>query len=267
MKFDTEEALCRAFAETIPDAWTAYNETAGFDIVLVHDTGFQIGIEAKLRLNAKVISQILPRRSWHEAAGPDCRAVLVGSASSEMMDIVRFLQITPVEVERKGRRSTYRANARKGSEFASWPKLPGAKMMKAFDANIWRRDEDWFDLYPEKRLPLPAYVPDVPAGVKSPVVLSDWKIQAIKVCVIVEKFGTITRAEFRALRINTTRWMDGNWLAMGPARGEWVAGPGFPAPRFRADHPIVYTQIESDLTKWPEAEKLAELGKQGNLKI
>jgi hypothetical protein len=79
--FTKEVDLCKAFIETLPKGWTNYNETGGYDILLVHDeTGFQIGVEAKLRLNAKVICQAMSGlNSVYDHSGPDCRAVLVPS--------------------------------------------------------------------------------------------------------------------------------------------------------------------------------------------
>ncbi len=79
--FIKESDLCAAFTQAVARDldWTAFNETAGFDILLVRKDGIQIGIEAKLKLNAKVVTQALPR--WlgveYGAIGPHYRAVLV----------------------------------------------------------------------------------------------------------------------------------------------------------------------------------------------
>ncbi|TIU81425.1 MAG: hypothetical protein E5W01_20510, partial [Mesorhizobium sp.] len=56
--FESEAALCAAFIARLPKDWTAYPETAGFDILLVRGAdGAQIGVEAKMTLNAKVLMQ------------------------------------------------------------------------------------------------------------------------------------------------------------------------------------------------------------------
>nr|WP_139181169.1 hypothetical protein [Pseudomonas aeruginosa] len=55
----SEAELCAAFIDEfnrVP-GWTCYPETAGFDILVVHAEGRQIGVEAKLQLNAKVAAQ------------------------------------------------------------------------------------------------------------------------------------------------------------------------------------------------------------------
>ena len=56
--FATEAALCQAFVEwAAPQGWIAYAETAGWDLLLVAPSGHQMGVQAKLSLNAKVIAQ------------------------------------------------------------------------------------------------------------------------------------------------------------------------------------------------------------------
>ncbi|MBA4913889.1 hypothetical protein H2N59_12065 [Pseudomonas aeruginosa] len=47
----SEAELCAAFIDEfnrVP-GWTCYPETAGFDILVVHEDGRQIGVEAKLQ--------------------------------------------------------------------------------------------------------------------------------------------------------------------------------------------------------------------------
>ena len=73
MTYGTEADLCREFTAAVREhgEWTAYPETCGWDLVLVHQTGVQIGIEAKKTLNAKVLVQALPRWRRDEENGPD----------------------------------------------------------------------------------------------------------------------------------------------------------------------------------------------------
>ena len=78
--FAREADLCSTFLALVPDSWLVYAETGGFDILLVRkEDGFQIGVQAKLRLNAKVVCQALEtgRASAITNPNPDCRAVLV----------------------------------------------------------------------------------------------------------------------------------------------------------------------------------------------
>lgn len=71
-EFAKESDLCAAFIAAVSrpaeryeierDRWVVYPETADFDILLRREAdGAQIGIEAKLRLNAYVVSQARPK--------------------------------------------------------------------------------------------------------------------------------------------------------------------------------------------------------------
>lgn len=256
VKFRTEAELCAAYAGCVPDNWTIYNETAGFDMLLVHETGFQIGVEAKMKLNPKVVLQAADTgyRSG-TGSGPDARAVLVPALSGqshELASICALLGITVIEVAHRRRLpSVYGRNNSK--EWSAKPKLPTPQKM----SDRWTRDRNWYDIGPEERCELPEYVPDVQAGVSSPVILGPWKIKAIKVCVFVEKRKNITRRQFRKLDISPSRWMDGIWLQKGGTKGKWIAGPHFPADKYRSMHPVVYEKIEADFHKW-SAELEAE---------
>lgn len=251
--FDTEEQLCSAFLETVPDGWTAYPEAAGFDIVLRHDaTGVQIGVEAKLRLNAKVICQaIAGDGSTYIEAGPDFRAVLVPAADGDIRQIASRLGLTVLTVDRAQSSVHYSmVNQRKGSHWLSKPKLP---VFADYDPSRpgWMTRDEWHDFAPISRLSLPEYVPDVKAGCSAPLKLTDWKIQAMKVCILVERVGSIHRRDFKKLRISPTMWtQNSGWLATSPVRGWWIKGRNFPADSYRHQHPTVYPQIEADFDVW-----------------
>src|SRR3546814_9584478 len=64
----------------------------------------------------------------------------------------------------------------------------------------------WHPWCPEERCVLPEYVPDVVAGIPSPIILSPWKIQAIKLAIILERRGWVTRADMRPLKLSPTIW-------------------------------------------------------------
>lgn len=252
-RHETEAALCEAFLETVPVDWTAYPEAGGFDIVLLHnETGVQIGIEAKLRLNAKVICQaIAGNGSIYQEAGPDYRAVLVPMAYGDLRNIAHRLGLTVLTVEKASSNVIYgNANQHKGSSWLSMPRLPSLADYSA-DRPGWLSSEDWHDFCPISRLSLPEYVPDVSAGCSAPLKLTDWKIQAMKVCILIERVGSIHRHDFKKLRISPTMWTQGSgWLAPGPVRGWWVRGPNFPADSYRRQHPTIYPQVEADFDEW-----------------
>lgn len=260
--FATEAALCAAFSSCLPPEWTAYNETAGWDILLVHRHGFQIGIEAKLTLNAKVLSQAIDGR-WCGGCGPDYRAVLVGKVVAENAHIARELGLTVITLRHQAPR--YRAYEWQGPEIPRYhinPTLPCFAELadvphEALQIPSWMGREDWLDEAPTERLRLPEYLPDVPAGCPSPLTLSEWKIRAMRICVWVERHSTITRAQFKALGVDPSRWCNGHWMTQAPARGEWKAAAGFPANQFRREHPSIFAKIEADYLVWAVKAGLA----------
>lgn len=233
-QFESEVALCAAFIAAIGDDWTSYAETAGWDILLVRKSdGFQIGIEAKLKLNSHVISQAIEQYGAMGAdhPGPDCRAVLVPDTDAGGFGrIASYIGITVITV--------YGSN-----HINFWPALPTDQ----FD---WRGD--WHEWCPPKRHQLPEYVPDVDAGASAPLQLTKWKIAAMKIAVTLEQRGYVTRTDFKKHGIDHRRWLAPNsWLR--PDGGHYVAGK---MPNFKAQHPTVWDQIAADAPKWmPEAEK------------
>ena len=240
MTFRTEAEMCKAFLAGLPDDWTAYPEACGFDIVLVHETGVQVGVEAKLRLNVKVICQAI--KGINRRCGPDFRAVLVPKPN-DASAICKYLGITVIRVKGGSEKTRFMA-----SHF--WPHLPNVMRYESNSVRWFSSYDEWFDLAPEERLKLPEYVPEVEAGHPSPIVLSEWTIKAMKICVWIEKTGSITRKHFLALKINSGIWMTGYWLKKGDARGVWVPGDGFPANNLRRKHPSVYSMVEADFEKW-----------------
>lgn len=249
--FATEADLCRAFMSQLPPEWTGYGETAGFDILLVRAAdGYQIGIEAKLTLNAKVIEQIAEPR-YADAEGPDFRAVLIPyGCTNGLMAVCKHLGVTVLQQRDK---EMYLA-ARQ--PYPDWPSHID-RGVKKFSPDLpkitdtyWGSIDTWFDLAPVKRCAVPAYVPDVTAGRPSPVALSEWKIKAIKLCIILERRGYVTRLDFRHLDLDHRRWMPSSagWLRAGATRGQYVAG-GY-AMDLKRQHPRNYAEIEADFESW-----------------
>lgn len=234
----TESELCAEFIKLIDTAgkWTCYAETAGFDILLVRKSdGVQIGIEAKLALNIKVVSQAYPDLRWgYGMIGPDYRAVLVprDKIQNGLARICGMIGITVIGFDAS------RVADRWDSNYAIQPKLP--------TGDSWD-DEVWHDWLPSHRCSLPDYIPDVQAGHPAPVALTEWKIKAIKLAIILSE-RPVTRADFKALQISPTRWTD-PWTGY-LVKGEGGYVPGHRMPDFRAIHPVNYVQIEADKAKW-----------------
>jgi hypothetical protein len=235
--FATEAELCARFLSAIDKKeWTAYSETAGWDILLSRNAdGFQIGIEAKLKFNALVLNQALENSEWSVCNnGPDCRAVLVPRGEANNLGrIADYIGIVVIGVSL----DTYDA----------------VKWFPRFSPDLPRLDGSWYtnrwpEWAPHTRHTLPEYVPDVEAGKPSPLQLTKWKIAAIKIAVTLDKRGFVTRHDFKVHGIDHRRWITkgAEWLVNNAAG--YVKGPRF--PDFRAQHPVNYAQIEANAAKW-----------------
>lgn len=235
----TEAELCSAFLAAVAKrgGWTAYPETAGFDILLVRDAdGVQLGIEAKLKLNAKVISQALPKYLYYSYGmdGPDFRAVLVPrDTNTDLAPLCRALGIGVIAARVHDDPPYVRTQA-------FIPALPEG-------GGDHYRDQDWHEWGPVRRCKLPEYVPDVGAGHSAPLQLTEWKIKAIKMAILLEE-RPVSRADFKALSLNPQRWLDpwSKWLVSTPEG--YVPGPGM--PKLKQEHPVNYEQIRADKAKW-----------------
>lgn len=231
--YPTEVALCGAFIERVDKReWTPYAETGGWDILLVRKLdGFQIGIEAKLRMNVEVVNQALEEYGVNRE-GPDCRAVLVpGYASGGFERIATYIGFTIIIMSPGGlygRRPEFR------------PALP------KIDDKCWSK-EAWHEWAPARRHDLPKYVPDVAAGSPSPIQLTEWKISALKLQAILERNGFVGRGDFRTCGLDHRRWFapETRWLVFNEKVGGWIKGPRF--PNFAGQHPKVFEQVKADL--------------------
>jgi hypothetical protein len=258
--FATETDLVAAFVECIekqntaakkhgrrrrgegdPSTWTIYHESCGYDLVLVEDqTGVQVGIEAKLALNLKVINQVLPDR--YSINGPDYRAVLVPSAGAQLGIVGICQQIGIVVMTIYNTRSSYDRSGKPDWHLAE--QLPDERV--SYDYSM----RNWHPWLPVERCKLPEYVPDVVGGKSSPVALTDWKIRAIKLLILLDKRGHVTRKDMAALKISPTRWTAASYgyLLADKALKGYVACEN--TPDLRSQHPVNYAQIEADYAEW-----------------
>lgn len=229
-KYSKETDLCRDFIEVIrkKGRWTVYPETGGFDIVLSNKkTGHQIGIEAKLNLNARVIRQCFPWRYDFGTYGPDFRAVLVpvGKASDDMTFIARQLGIAVIRFSK----DVYHNNI-----FLPEPE-------RGYD------DGEWQDWCPLQRTKLPEVIPDVDAGAKSPKRLTGWKIKAIKLQIILES-RPVTRKDFKALSLSPGIWLNGPYRWLDKTADGFVASERM--PDLMDAHPRAYSRLRLKKEDW-----------------
>lgn len=244
----TEAELCAVFMRdfnALP-GWTCYPETGGFDVLVAHDDGRQIGVEAKLVLNAKVADQILPAESWGVwgLPGPDHRLVIVRSITEANAGIAKMLRYLGVEVwepwcgDHIGRDFKVEQRARFGI----------ASKLYHDDVAVAAPDEGrypmeshsgvaLFDWNPIQRIVLPEAIPRTPAGVPAPVQMTPWKMAAIRVLARLRVQGYITAKEIAGQGCAASTWTQ-RWLARGPVRGQWIETEL--TPKLDQQHPELY---------------------------
>jgi hypothetical protein len=232
---EKESDLCALFIQefnALP-GWTCYPEACGFDVLVVHQDGRQIGVEAKLQLNAKVADQILPRlgEEYYSRAGPDYRMVIVSRITDASRGIAKMLEHLGVKVLH-----TYLDSGKHNFRLEH-------RLMEAKSREAWFSEQYLFDWNPPERCQVPVLVTNLPAGVPSPVRLTPWKESALKVIAQIRSQGFITAKQIAGHGIGVTAWTQPSgskpaWLAKGAVRGSWIETEHLPA--FDKQHPEVY---------------------------
>lgn len=256
----TEAELCASFilAMNKQADWTCYPEAAGFDILAVHTSGRQIGIEAKMALNAKVADQILPKdyETFYGRPGPDHRVVLAGKSSDASYGIARMLGLLGVQV-------LLPRWMRHDNDHWGWGfelRCEESRSGWSFFAN----DEylHLFDWNPAERCRVPLAVGSHQAGVPSPISLTPWKEGALRVIALMRKQGHIAAKQIQELGISPTAWTRPNgdrpgWLARGEVRGTWIETEHMPP--FDKQHPEAYAIVVAEAATKPEPQSQLEL--------
>ena len=229
--FASEVDLCAGFlawvAKTAPDI-RAYAEWGGWDILLVYPEGFQLGIQAKLRLNPEVIGQAAP--GYYDDAGdhgPDFRGILVPAQTGLSGLAVRLGLVA----------------------FAPRPYFALGEFLPVLRPTWGQaRDavpEDWLDWNPKQRHDLPPTLTDSIAGSSAPVSLTPWKLRALAVLAELSR-GPITTKRVRALGVDPRRWLQCHWLMPADERGNWIRGEK--CPPFDEQHPTAYAHVLAEQT-------------------
>lgn len=256
-----EADLCAAFIESLNKVpgWLCYPEAAGFDVLALHESGRQIGVEAKLTLNAKVADQILPKdyETFYGRPGPDHRMVIVPKLTDASYGISRLLHMVGIPVLVPSHR--YRNANTWGWEFdlkfdcnlgTGWHHYTSSERLHLFDWN------------PPIRCRVPMAVGTHQAGVPSPVSLTPWKEAALKVIALLRKQGFVTTKHIQEHGISPTAWTRPNgskpsWLARGAIRGTWVESEHLPP--FDKQHPEAYAMVVAALQTPAPANQPLEL--------
>lgn len=215
--FKTEADLCRTFRTAAErSGWRVHAEANGFDLYCVDSEGLHIGIEAKLRLNFKVLSQAVPH--LYQNCGPDFRAVLVPTDPG-VDDLLRCLGLYLYSGERC---QSDRAKLSTPPEMLRW--------------------------WPEVRPDEPRYESDAVAGSPCPVKLTHWKEQALRLIARLEVRGFVTKTDFKECGIDHRLWTNcrNGWLVKREEGGRFGRGGKL---RFDADHPTAYAAILEETRK------------------
>lgn len=213
-----EQALCYDFIiECIEAGWRVYPEYphSKFDMLLVAEegcstkgveVGTQIGVQAKMKLNPKLMQQMVRSHGHPTWRGPDYVVALVPAAPR-----------TPAE---KGQADILFALGHGlfyvYSHFESHDR----------DRNLRRRNLETTAFFGvrsnRKRVVLPEIYVWVEPGVPSPTSVTGWRQNAVKRVMALEGIGTFTRKEFKAMKpkLDMKLWLDEGWVVFtGEKRG------------------------------------------------
>jgi hypothetical protein len=178
-----------------------------------------------------------------ECPGPDYRAVLVPAGQDNGLTVLApFCGITIIQMR----------VAERYMQASFHPSLPSESV---YGSGI---HHDWHERLPISRYQIPEYVSDVIAGKSAPTQLTKWKIGAMKLAILLENTGYLTRLDFKRHQIDIRRWIAERWI-VGTAEG-WVAADRF--PKFKVQHPVVWDQIVADVPKWRRVDALMIVGKK-----
>lgn len=245
LEIKKEAELCELFMRDLNalDGWTCYPETGGFDILAVHDDGRQIGIEAKLTLNAKVADQIMPE-PWqmrYGKAGPDHRLVIVSKITDASQGIAKLLGFVGVPVLEPRMQRTFEGDRLLFCRYRLEQLLAG----DPFGTEL-------FDWNPEERCQVPMLVANLPAGVPAPIRLTPWKEKALRAIALMRHQGHISTRQLGELGLSLSAWTRGvgphpGWLIKGPIRGQWLETEHL--PNFTEQHPDAYALAVAQLSE------------------
>jgi hypothetical protein len=258
--FETEASMCDRFVDVIrngkntKDKWDVYCEHADWDLLLVHkETGTQIGLEAKLKLNAKVLSQCISR---NYNTGPDYRAVLVPSdgLQNHFIELARYMLIPIVVVSKNNDRGSWYHISHNGYHIH----MQSSAFPENDTPDVYWEERYWHPLLPVERLKVPEFASHHGAGNAAPIRMTEWKVSAIKLLIILERRGFVTRADMKALKLSPTRWTDGwtGFLILDRENGGWIKCRR--TPDLKGQSPTSWAEIEAKHDEWFKALQIPE---------
>jgi hypothetical protein len=224
MTFETERDLCDKFREewfVHEEGTVVYNETAGWDMLVVRANGEQAGVQAKLRANLDVLYQAVHGLSQPKA--PNIAVVLVPHASKEFIAIAHKLKICVCHYD------------------------DGFKMF---------RPKHY--AHSSARCDLPPMVPEVPAGVPSPRKLTAWTLRELRLLWILRNSGRdfLRTKDFKSVGLDPQRVMP-SWLYRADYnRFELVLSADTPD----VHHPKAWESVKEEMESASTKERERRLG-------
>jgi hypothetical protein len=193
--FAKETDLCCAFLDSLPPAWKKYPEQADWDI-LIQRGRIQVGIQAKLVADTKVLLQALPFIPGDPETGPAYRAVLIGEWTGRTAKARQRARMEFCALARHLRLLVVRPPPSAGG---GWLDM-GTNMTRLIDRFPWRVI-DWrhYRWHPSAPLWVPPFEPDLPAGVPSPAHVTPWHLAAMLMHAECERKGWICLTDARRI--------------------------------------------------------------------
>ncbi len=166
---------------------------------------------------------------------------LVPWQDSGFADVCRLCGVTAVTIKTKTKYGPRFEDL--GREPWIEPALPTTELADPFVS--WSR-RAWTPHHFVEPCWIPPYVPDLPAGVPAPIQLTHWKVQAVRLCVLLRERGFITTADIRAAKLSPTYFTQNLLVPEGRVGRmfRYVPRPGTRLPD--EDHPDIAAKIREE---------------------
>lgn len=233
MKYSLEKDLCDDFIYFIKkSSWKVYAEQNNWDMIIVRGK-IQVGVQAKLIANNKVLIQTLPKLPY-TGIGPTYRIALIAGFTGRtprarfetrkiFYSMARHFRVIVIDMSCRNKLMT------------GWDWNLGYKGGKR-NLNLkhynWRPSElEW----------VPPFIPNFPAGVPSPKHVSKWNLSMLDlrelelergwICLedcrnIIKKYNS----KFHASSLLTTYWFCTNEKIEGSRQCKWTLKYGYLDP-------------------------------------
>lgn len=197
-EYKAEGELCDRFGAAMQRrGWLVYPEVAEWDLLLVSPGGVQVGVEAKLRCNLEVLSAIVGRARRRDV--PHHLAALVPQASKHLETVCHSLgfhcwdHYTILDLEPP-------ADARIVHARGGWP---AEEILGVKEAKRWKHGGG---------IKLPEVPIQTGGGRAAPKVMSAWRLNALRLCALLEARGWVSSQDFRTHGVNPQRWRVALWI-------------------------------------------------------